>query len=337
MTLVDQLGGTRSSHRWAEMPGNWDRLNTRALYASSNEWGIPDLPAADWQPDKLVAYNDRWALQTAPANSAVHFFLDDYRFETVWTKPERGLSRLTKVGAALSPDFSLWRNMPKVMQIWQVYRARWCAAWMIQHGIRVIPTIGWSDEASFDFCFTGIPMGSVVAVSTVGLMRDKEAMALFHAGLFMMLHDIAPSRILVYGHKLDVFDKYDVEFVQYPTRWRGAPDGGGRGGNGRSSAAKGPSVNDSSVDSRIVSTIENLVAQKTNPDNPYVWIADVREAMPDVSGADFDKALLKIGLGPNAKLSIEPEVNQKVLTPRLRSGGIVLGGDENNELVRIRA
>jgi hypothetical protein len=23
----------------------------------------------------------------------VHFFLDDYRFETVWTKPERGLSR----------------------------------------------------------------------------------------------------------------------------------------------------------------------------------------------------------------------------------------------------
>jgi Vilmaviridae nuclease len=234
MTLVDQLGGTRSSHRWAEMPGNWDRLNTRALYASTNQWGIPDLPPTNWFPDNLVAYNDRWALQTAPPNSAVHFFLDDYRFETVWTKPERGLSRLTKIGTALTPDFSLWRNMPKVMQIWQVYRSRWCGAWMLQHGINVVPTIGWSDDQSFEYAFAGIPRNSTVAISTVGLLRDNEAMGLFQRGVTRMLHTLEPARVLVYGHKLELFGELQTasrlaagtEFVYYPTRWRGGSGGG---------------------------------------------------------------------------------------------------------------
>jgi Domain of unknown function (DUF4417) len=45
--------------------------------------------------------------------AAVHFFLDNYRFETVWTRPKRGLSRIRSVGAALAPDFSLWRDMPR--------------------------------------------------------------------------------------------------------------------------------------------------------------------------------------------------------------------------------
>jgi len=41
------------------MPGNWDRLNCRAIFSSDNEWGIPDLAMAEWAPDTLVAYNAR--------------------------------------------------------------------------------------------------------------------------------------------------------------------------------------------------------------------------------------------------------------------------------------
>lgn len=37
---------------------------------------------------------------------------------------------------------------------------------MASKGIRVIPTVAWSDRGSFDFCFKGIPKGSIVAVST---------------------------------------------------------------------------------------------------------------------------------------------------------------------------
>src|SRR3954466_15003158 len=86
-------GGTRSSHRWASVPGNFDKLNCRALWPTDNRWGIPLLPRAVFEPARLVAYTGRHATATAGPDAAVHFFLDDYRFETVWSKPQRGLSR----------------------------------------------------------------------------------------------------------------------------------------------------------------------------------------------------------------------------------------------------
>jgi hypothetical protein len=210
LSPVLQLGATKSSHRWAELPGNWDRLNTRALYRSDNPWGIPTLPAATLVPARLVPYHSRPATRAAarptaagrpvgPPAAAVHFFLDDYRFEVVWSKPERGLARCCSVGAALAPDFSLWTDMPKVMQQWQVYRSRWCAAWMLTHGITVIPTISWSTPDSYPYAFAGITAGSVVAVSTVGTWRDAHARALFTQGLTTMAHTLHPHTVLIHG------------------------------------------------------------------------------------------------------------------------------------------
>lgn len=216
---VRRLDGTRSSDAWNSVPGNFDKLNTFALYPSNNTWGIPDLPVADFVPSKLLAYSDKGATAHHDPSAAVHFFLDDYRFETMWTKPQRGLSRVMRVGAALTPDFSLWRDMPLALQLFQVYRARWVGLWMHQHGIRVIPTVGWSTPESYEFCFTGIPAGSVVAISTVGV-RGVEATALFRAGLQEMRWRLQPSTILVYGRSLGEDQLgWNVDFRYYPTRW----------------------------------------------------------------------------------------------------------------------
>jgi hypothetical protein len=212
------LGGTRSSGRWAQMPGNWDRLNTRALFPSNNPWGIPALPATRSEPARLLPYNARHAIAAARPGDAVHFFLDDYRFETVWSKPERGLSRCRSVGAALTPDFSLWTDMPPVMQMWQVYRSRWCGAWMAYHGVRVIPTMSWSTPDSYPFAFAGIAAGSVVAVSTVGVVRDRDARALFAAGYAAMLQTLRPALVLVYGTP-PTCSVGDTPIRCYPSRW----------------------------------------------------------------------------------------------------------------------
>lgn len=37
---------------------------------------------------------------------------------------------------------------------------------MAQQGLRVVPTVNWGTKESFDFCFSGIEKGSIVAVST---------------------------------------------------------------------------------------------------------------------------------------------------------------------------
>ncbi len=220
MDLTGQLGATRSSHNWQQMPGNWDKLNTRALFNSDNSWGIPTLPLCTIVPDRLVAYNDRRACDTALLGSAVHFFLDDYRFETVWSKPERPVSRLKRVGVSLTPDFSLWREMPLAMQLWQVYRSRWCGCWMQFHGVPAIPTISWSTEDSYEFCFAGIPKGSTVAISTVGV-RDDNAKANFLLGLSEMMWRLRPSAVLCYGRLDDEQREHlgGTVVKTYPTRW----------------------------------------------------------------------------------------------------------------------
>lgn len=219
MQLAARLDVTRSSHNWSELPGNWDKLNTHTMYSSSNTWGIPDLPAATVVPQRLVAYNDRSACDRAVTGDAVHFFLDDYRFETVWSKPFRPLSRLQKVGTALTPDFSLWSEMPLAMQVWQVYRSRWCGNWMATNGINVIPTISWSTAESFNFAFAGIPTRSVVAISSVGI-RDEAAKRGYLRGVEEMLYELLPSTVLVYGRSLGEDSFYTTQdFRYFKTRW----------------------------------------------------------------------------------------------------------------------
>jgi Domain of unknown function (DUF4417) len=221
MTLAPEreLGGTRSSYRWEQLPGNFDKLNCRALWRSGNEWGIPDLPPAECVPNRLVAYTARKQIMYAKPGAAIHFFLDDYRFETMWNHPDRGLSRCQALGIALTPDFSLWPDMPPAMQLWQVYRNRWCGAWLLHHGVRIVPTISWSTPPSYLYAFAGVTPGSVVAVSTVGAVRDLGARTLFYQGFTEMVRRLSPAAVLVYGRLLDGMDTTGVTIHSYPTRW----------------------------------------------------------------------------------------------------------------------
>lgn len=205
---------------WKRLPGNWDPLHFSACFPSENEWGIPTI-ARDEQriPSHLIQWGSRPQLDrvTEESNTAIHFFLDDYRFESVWNNPRRSLDALSRIGLVLSPDFSLWRDMPMAMQIWQVYRNRWLGRYWQECGISVIPTIGWSDSQSFDFCFLGVEMGSIVAISTVGVTADATARRLFRKGFEQMVDVIKPSAILCYGRLVDLTT--DVLIVTFPTRW----------------------------------------------------------------------------------------------------------------------
>lgn len=221
LLIPDALNGTRTSERWNSQPGGMDRLNTRAVFPSSNEWDIPDLPRSDIRPTALAPYSSRREILAAPDGAAVHFFLDDYRFETVWTHPYRGLDRISHLGQALTPDFSIWRDMPLVMQQWQVYRSRWCGAWLLLNGIGMVPTVSWSTPKTFEFAFAGIAKGSTVAISTVGL-RDSQAKRLFLAGCEALVDRVSPLTILVYGQPglVDqILGDTDIDIQYYPTRW----------------------------------------------------------------------------------------------------------------------
>jgi hypothetical protein len=132
-------------------------------------------------------------------NKGIHFFVDDYQFIRLWNRPNEYISLLSQFGAVLSPDFSMYTDMPMAMQIYNNYRRHWLGAYWQRLGITVIPTIGWSTPESYEWCFDGDPENSIVAISTVGTQKNKKSKELFNQGYEQMLSRLHPTKILCYG------------------------------------------------------------------------------------------------------------------------------------------
>lgn len=129
----------------------------------------------------------------------VHFYIDDYQFDRVWYSPEKYLEFLKQFKGVIAPDFSLYVDMPKAMQIFNCYRSRVLARYWQDNGIIVIPNVTWSDENSFDWCFDGLPQNSTLAVSSVGCTKNTKALLNFCKGFVEMEKRLNPTNIIFYG------------------------------------------------------------------------------------------------------------------------------------------
>lgn len=145
----------------------------------------------------------------------VHFFKNDDRFESLYQKPygNQGVSKLRQLAqysAVCTPDFSLYPEMPYPVQMFQVFKNRWCGAHWQAAGLCVLPTISWTDKKSYAFCFDGAPIHSTIVVSTVGCKHSKQQ---FLSGYDKMLEVLQPQVIVCYG---DPFDEMDGNIICFP-------------------------------------------------------------------------------------------------------------------------
>ena len=110
-------------------------------------------------------------------NEALHFFLNDSEFrDAVWCNLERITYSISKFDYLYTPDFSLWRDLPTDFYNREnVYRTRFVGAYWQNCGFNVIPTASWGDLASFSYCFEGLPIHSVIAVSGMGNNKSVDA------------------------------------------------------------------------------------------------------------------------------------------------------------------
>ena len=129
-------------------------------------------------------------------HKTIHFFTYFWLFENVYEKPELAMEKLSQHYAILSPEFSLYWDMPRALQIYSTFKNRWCGAFFQKHGMKVIPTVCCAGNESYDFCFDGIEQGSVVAVSTYCREKYKQA---FMKSYNKMLEVIKPVGIICYG------------------------------------------------------------------------------------------------------------------------------------------
>lgn len=178
---------------------NWVKTQFKAVgrYDIPMIEGMPEV-----EPPSFIGFNYAKSIKDKDGLSC-HFYLDDYQFNRVWDKPEENIELLKGFKYVLSPDFSLFMDYPQAIQIYNHYRKHWCGAYWQGYGIKVIPTISWSDERSFEWCFDGEPRNSVVSVSTVGVMNSGKAKKAFEKGFDKMMEILEPSQVIVYGIKFD--------------------------------------------------------------------------------------------------------------------------------------
>lgn len=191
-----------------------ENYGTFQPFSVSGKFEIPAIaPVTELKPLEWRCFGEYRTLSINP-NTGIHFFTDDYRFTSCWRQPLKYADMFARAGAVMSPDFSMYRDMPLALQLYSHYRKHWLGQFWQTRGAVVIPTISWSDSASWDFCFDGEPRGGIVAVSTVGVKRDKEAFGLFSAGWSEMLDRLSPKRVIVCGEVFD-FMARDVLVEQF--------------------------------------------------------------------------------------------------------------------------
>ena len=192
---------------------NQDRLQFPCI----GFYGIPEMLPTQTVGDKMLRFMD-WQEIDNPQDYIAHFYYDDYKFISAWREPDKYVERLKQFKAVVSPDFSLYTDFPRALQILSCYRRQWCGAYWQSLGIDVIPDVVWGDKESFAYCFDGIPKGGTVAVSSVGVKRDNEwnnkSGDMFKAEYYEMLKRLEPTTILFYG---DMIDGLEGNIIQIPS------------------------------------------------------------------------------------------------------------------------
>lgn len=175
-------------------------------------------------PSGLIPFTQ--LLRSNEHTESVHFYEHDFRFADVMTNTETYVEALSTFSSIISPDCSLYRDMPLCLQIVNTYMNRAIGHYLQEQGMYVIPNIRWGDERSYTtsvlperFAFLGVDKHSIVAISTYGCIRGKENQYYFREGLEAMLFTLEPEAVLVYGAMPDsVFGSYTTttKFVNYP-------------------------------------------------------------------------------------------------------------------------
>lgn len=182
-----------------------------------SELEIPCLKKELSKPTKLVAFSK--AIGGDEFDAWVHFYEDDVKFEKVWNRSNTYLNILKEYEGVITPDFSIYRDMPLVMQYWNIYRSRAIGQWLQENGISVIPNIRVGDERTYEAACAGIQKQGIIAVGSHGCIKVLTDRSYFINGLEYIINRLEPSSLIVYGAAPDnIFAKYrekGIEILQF--------------------------------------------------------------------------------------------------------------------------
>lgn len=187
---MEECRSFENIHKWLPLSGE-----VAGAYDTPIIMPVYDLP----ETQRAIRFGDS-KRASVDERTLVHFFSQDYTFNRIWTHIDSYVETMKRAGVMLSPDFSMYTDIPRAMQIYNHYRKHYVARYYQKKGVCVVPTIAWSDKESVSWCFDGEPEESTVAVSSMGCMRHgDDVRKLFMYGYDAMLERLMPDKILFFG------------------------------------------------------------------------------------------------------------------------------------------
>ncbi len=76
------------------------------------------------------------------------FYCWDENFENWWVEAGRYVGRMlnSKIQYAITPNWSIFNDVPMVLNYYNLYRSRWIGRYMQEAGIKVMPDLQWIDN-----------------------------------------------------------------------------------------------------------------------------------------------------------------------------------------------
>lgn len=185
-------------------------------------------------PHSMIPYSQRD--RSKDFSECVVFYEHDINFSDIVRNTKDFVDDVLRFPAVVTPDNSLYRDAPLIVQMANVYRNRAIGHCLQKNGAYVITNVRWGDERSYStefflennikiilperFAFLGAPKKSIVSISTYGCVQSKENRYYFREGLEAMLYELMPEVVLVYGSMPKQIFSADImcktNFVYYP-------------------------------------------------------------------------------------------------------------------------
>lgn len=196
-----------------------DAMKEFLIYgAELTKMGYPILPAVQTIPSNTVDFSESLSRKLKGHKRLnVNFFVDDEKFERLYSAPDRYIEHLKCFESICGLDFSIDTQMPLVMQMWNKYRSMALDWYLTLQGIKVIPNVNIIPYKGREWLLDGLPKHSTLCCSTNGRVWSKGAREEFCDGFHEMCDRLKPTRVVIVGILPDELNS-PVEIINLENR-----------------------------------------------------------------------------------------------------------------------
>lgn len=179
----------------------------------TNFWGLPEITGISSIPKNARFVNSEFARREKDYGAWVMFYEYDWKFIKMWEQPKRQAKWLSNFQGAITPNFSVYMDTPLAVQLYSIYRNRWCGAYWESLGIPVIPNVACGDDRTYNFAFEGLPKNAVLSINNMGCMKDEECRSWCYKKVDETMKRLSPRLLLIYGAKMTGLDGYPIQYI----------------------------------------------------------------------------------------------------------------------------